>query len=106
MTILKVEISSLLIRIFPFKYVTCMNLKWLHIFTFSSLQSTLKPKCGRLVGFNSGNYHGVKAVVKGQRCAVAMWYTLNEKYKEVAHSVAANLLAKMKDKQAPAKEEL
>lgn len=49
------------------------------------LQASVKPKCGRLVGFSSGgeNPHGVKAVTRGQRCAVALWFTLNPLYREL-----------------------
>ena len=69
-----------------------------------SLLQTLRPKCGRLVGFDAGNYHGVKAVLKGQRCAIAMWYTLDHRYREQAHITARNTidkLAKMKKKPKP-----
>ncbi|KAM4694798.1 prolyl 3-hydroxylase 2 [Discoglossus pictus] len=50
-----------------------------------TVTASIKPKCGRLVGFSSGgeNPHGVKAVTKGQRCAVALWFTLDPKYKEL-----------------------
>lgn len=49
------------------------------------LQASVKPKCGRMVGFSSGgeNPHGVKAVTSGQRCAVALWFTLNPLYREL-----------------------
>lgn len=50
-----------------------------------TVTASIKPKCGRLVGFSSGgeNPHGVKAVTKGQRCAVALWFTLDPMYREV-----------------------
>lgn len=50
-----------------------------------SLQASIKPKCGRMVSFSSGgeNPHGVKAVTKGQRCAVALWFTLDPLYREL-----------------------
>jgi hypothetical protein len=36
--------------------------------------------------------HGVKAVVKGQRCALAMWYTMDLSHKELARlSIGGNL---------------
>ncbi|XP_038053135.1 prolyl 3-hydroxylase 2-like [Patiria miniata] len=52
-----------------------------HNFTF---QSHLKPKCGRLVGFSAGeeNLHGVKAVLSGRRCALALWFTEDPRYQE------------------------
>lgn len=51
----------------------------------------MKPKCGRMVGFSSGgeNPHGVKAVTSGQRCAVALWFTLDPLFREL---VKTNLI--------------
>ncbi|XP_072264341.1 prolyl 3-hydroxylase 2 isoform X2 [Pyxicephalus adspersus] len=50
-----------------------------------TVTASVKPECGRLVGFSSGgeNPHGVKAVTKGQRCAVALWFTLDPMYREL-----------------------
>uniref|UniRef100_A0A8B9PWC8 procollagen-proline 3-dioxygenase n=1 Tax=Apteryx owenii TaxID=8824 RepID=A0A8B9PWC8_APTOW len=44
----------------------------------------VQPQCGRAVGFSSGseNPHGVKAVTKGQRCAIALWFTLDPRHSE------------------------
>ena len=64
-----------------------------------SLQSTVRPTCGRLVAFNAGNYHGVQPVLSGQRCAVAMWFTLDPQYKEAAHGIAQNMLKDVKAKE-------
>lgn len=49
------------------------------------LQASVKPKCGRMVGFSSGgeNPHGVKAVTSGQRCAVALWFTMDPLFREL-----------------------
>lgn len=52
----------------------------------------MKPKCGRLVGFNAADLHGVKAVLKGQRCCLAMWYTQDPNFKELAHNQAQKVL--------------
>ncbi|MGH0119749.1 UNVERIFIED_CONTAM: hypothetical protein FKN15_025628 [Acipenser sinensis] len=43
-------------------------------------QAEVSPRCGRLLGFTSGsdNPHGVRAVTRGQRCALALWFTLQE----------------------------
>lgn len=49
-----------------------------------SEQVSLQPHCGRLVAFNAGEYHGVKAVKVGQRCAIAMWYTHDPNFVEVS----------------------
>ncbi|XP_056132877.1 prolyl 3-hydroxylase 2 [Lampris incognitus] len=50
-----------------------------------TVTASVKPKCGRMVGFSSGgeNPHGVKAVTGGQRCAVALWFTLNPLFREL-----------------------
>uniref|UniRef100_M4AVC4 procollagen-proline 3-dioxygenase n=1 Tax=Xiphophorus maculatus TaxID=8083 RepID=M4AVC4_XIPMA len=50
-----------------------------------TVTASIKPKCGRLVGFSSGgeNPHGVKAVTSGQRCALALWFTLDPLYREL-----------------------
>ncbi|XP_041124366.1 prolyl 3-hydroxylase 3 [Polyodon spathula] len=54
-------------------------------FFFSDLDgktvtAEVSPRCGRLLGFTSGsdNPHGVRAVTRGQRCALALWFTLQE----------------------------
>ncbi|XP_041038887.1 prolyl 3-hydroxylase 2 [Carcharodon carcharias] len=50
-----------------------------------TITAAVKPQCGRMVGFSSGeeNPHGVKAVTKGQRCAVALWFTLDPLFREL-----------------------
>ncbi|KAM7387872.1 hypothetical protein PAMP_024083 [Pampus punctatissimus] len=50
-----------------------------------TVTASVKPKCGRMVGFSSGgeNPHGVKAVTSGQRCAVALWFTLDPLFREL-----------------------
>ncbi|XP_008328020.1 prolyl 3-hydroxylase 2 isoform X2 [Cynoglossus semilaevis] len=50
-----------------------------------TVTASVKPRCGRLVGFSSGgeNPHGVKAITSGQRCAVALWFTLDPLYREL-----------------------
>ena len=52
------------------------------------------PKCGRMVGFSAGkeNMHGVTAVTKGKRCAVALWFTQDPNYEETAHLQAQTIL--------------
>lgn len=59
-----------------------------------NIQVLVKPKCGRLVGFSAGkeNMHGVKAVTKGLRCAVALWLTLDPNHSEAAFDEAEQLL--------------
>ncbi|XP_069775217.1 prolyl 3-hydroxylase 1 [Narcine bancroftii] len=60
------------------------------------ITATVKPKCGRVVGFSSGaeNPHGVQAVTKGQRCGVALWFTLDPRQKE-RERIEADDLVKM-----------
>ncbi|CAG5131116.1 unnamed protein product, partial [Candidula unifasciata] len=64
-----------------------------------SEQVSLRPKCGRLVGFHAGEFHGVKAVKSGHRCALALWFTLDPGYKELAHIQARNILKQLEDEQ-------
>uniref|UniRef100_A0A8C4UX64 procollagen-proline 3-dioxygenase n=1 Tax=Falco tinnunculus TaxID=100819 RepID=A0A8C4UX64_FALTI len=56
----------------------------------------VQPQCGRALGFSSGleNPHGVKAVTKGQRCAIALWFTLDPRHSE-RERVQADDLVKM-----------
>ncbi|XP_059807790.1 prolyl 3-hydroxylase 1 [Hypanus sabinus] len=60
------------------------------------ITATVQPKCGRVVGFSSGeeNPHGVQAVTKGQRCGVALWFTLDPRQKE-RERIEADELVKM-----------
>ncbi|ESN92435.1 hypothetical protein HELRODRAFT_181486 [Helobdella robusta] len=58
----------------------------------SCLKSTMKPQCGRVVTFNAGIYHGVKPVLSGQRCALAIWFTLEKRFAEKSHEVAEKAL--------------
>uniref|UniRef100_A0A8C7ZCG0 procollagen-proline 3-dioxygenase n=1 Tax=Oryzias sinensis TaxID=183150 RepID=A0A8C7ZCG0_9TELE len=49
-----------------------------------TVTAEVRPQCGRVVGFGAGkeNPHGVRAITKGQRCAVALWFTLNPSHEE------------------------
>lgn len=54
------------------------------------LQAEVRPRCGRVVGFGAGreNPHGVRAVTGGQRCAVALWFTLDPAHEEKVRTIA------------------
>lgn len=60
-----------------------------------TVTASIKPKCGRMISFSSGgeNPHGVKAVTKGQRCAVALWFTLDPLYRELERIKADEVIA-------------
>uniref|UniRef100_A0A4W3H7E5 Prolyl 4-hydroxylase alpha subunit Fe(2+) 2OG dioxygenase domain-containing protein n=1 Tax=Callorhinchus milii TaxID=7868 RepID=A0A4W3H7E5_CALMI len=60
-------------------------------------QASVKPRCGRMVSFSSGgeNPHGVRAVTKGQRCAVALWFTLDPVFREVERVQADEVVQQM-----------
>ncbi|MEJ1283299.1 hypothetical protein NN561_014268 [Cricetulus griseus] len=60
-----------------------------------TVTASIKPKCGRMISFSSGgeNPHGVKAVTRGQRCAVALWFTLDPLYREVERIQADEVIA-------------
>ena len=54
----------------------------------------MRPRCGRAVGFDAGDYHGVQAVTSGRRCALAAWYTLDPIDQEMSHAQARTILNK------------
>ncbi|XP_051931067.1 prolyl 3-hydroxylase 1 [Hippocampus zosterae] len=56
--------------------------------------AVVRPQCGRVVGFGAGkeNPHGVRAVTKGQRCAVALWFTLDPAHEEKERIQAQSML--------------
>nr|XP_033813408.1 prolyl 3-hydroxylase 2 isoform X3 [Geotrypetes seraphini] len=60
-----------------------------------TITATVKPKCGRMVSFSSGgeNPHGVRAVTGGQRCAVALWFTLDPLNRELERLQADEVMA-------------
>ncbi|XP_028302569.1 prolyl 3-hydroxylase 1 [Gouania willdenowi] len=59
-----------------------------------TVTAEVRPRCGRVLGFGSGkeNPHGVKAVTQGQRCAVALWFTLDPLHQEKERIQAEDLL--------------
>uniref|UniRef100_A0A672HHY7 procollagen-proline 3-dioxygenase n=1 Tax=Salarias fasciatus TaxID=181472 RepID=A0A672HHY7_SALFA len=50
-----------------------------------TVTAQVKPGCGRVVGFSSGpvNPHGVTAVTRGRRCALALWFTKEKLYRDM-----------------------
>ncbi|XP_071505938.1 prolyl 3-hydroxylase 1-like [Diadema antillarum] len=64
-------------------------------------QSVVTPHCGRLVGFSAGseNLHGVKGVIRGRRCALAMWFTLDPRFRELEFFKAADKLNTLYEEQ-------
>ncbi|XP_009997249.1 PREDICTED: prolyl 3-hydroxylase 3 [Chaetura pelagica] len=59
-----------------------------------TVTAEVHPKCGRLVAFSSGkeNPHGVWAVSRGRRCAVALWYTHSPEHAEQDRVKAEELM--------------
>ncbi|KAM4741936.1 prolyl 3-hydroxylase 1 [Anableps anableps] len=59
-----------------------------------TVTAEVHPRCGRVVGFGAGkeNPHGVRAVTKGQRCAVALWFTLDPTHEEKERIQAQDML--------------
>ncbi|XP_039621846.1 prolyl 3-hydroxylase 2 [Polypterus senegalus] len=66
-----------------------------------TVTASVKPTCGRMVSFSSGgeNPHGVKAVTKGQRCAVALWFTLDPLFRELERLQADEVIDSLQSKQ-------
>ncbi|XP_038131914.1 prolyl 3-hydroxylase 1 [Cyprinodon tularosa] len=59
-----------------------------------TVTAEVQPRCGRVVGFGAGkeNPHGVRAITKGQRCAMALWFTLDPTHEEKERIQAQQLL--------------
>lgn len=59
-----------------------------------TVTAEVRPQCGRVVGFGAGkeNPHGVRAVTRGQRCAVALWFTLDPAHEEKERIQAQDML--------------
>uniref|UniRef100_A0A1A7YAL0 procollagen-proline 3-dioxygenase n=1 Tax=Iconisemion striatum TaxID=60296 RepID=A0A1A7YAL0_9TELE len=59
-----------------------------------TVTAEVHPRCGRVVGFGAGkeNPHGVRAVTRGQRCAVALWFTFNPSHEEKERVHAQDML--------------
>ncbi|XP_023556699.1 prolyl 3-hydroxylase 2 [Octodon degus] len=72
-----------------------------------TVTASIKPKCGRMISFSSGgeNPHGVRAVTRGQRCAVALWFTLDPLYRELERIKADEVIAIL-DREQQGKREL
>ncbi|XP_023651368.2 prolyl 3-hydroxylase 3 isoform X1 [Paramormyrops kingsleyae] len=60
-----------------------------------TVSTTVRPACGRLVGFSSGpvNPHGVTAVTAGQRCSLALWFTKEKLHRDMEREEAEALWA-------------
>uniref|UniRef100_A0A8C4PY12 procollagen-proline 3-dioxygenase n=1 Tax=Eptatretus burgeri TaxID=7764 RepID=A0A8C4PY12_EPTBU len=84
----------------------------------TTVTAEVRPKCGRLVAFSSGeeNPHGVRAVTHGRRCAVALWFTFDVTSKEKERIQAdalirqlfseADELGQLRDPLVPIRDEL
>lgn len=61
------------------------------------IQSVVEPKCGRGVAFTADdkNLHGVTGVIKGKRCALALWFTHDESQIEVERILAKAVLQRV-----------
>ncbi|KAJ6658276.1 hypothetical protein lerEdw1_020548, partial [Lerista edwardsae] len=66
-----------------------------------TVTAQVRPKCGRLVAFSSGgeNPHGVWAVTRGRRCAIALWYTLSPEHAEQERTQAEELVRQKETEQ-------
>ncbi|KMQ88258.1 prolyl 3-hydroxylase 2-like protein [Lasius niger] len=62
------------------------------------VQGIVRPRCGRMVAFSAGgeNLHGVRGVRNSRRCAVALWFTLDEKYLEYERVMANTMLTRVR----------
>ncbi|KAJ3639489.1 hypothetical protein Zmor_002848 [Zophobas morio] len=62
------------------------------------VQGVVKPKCGRMVAFSSGfeNLHGVRAVTKGSRYGIGVWFTHDSEHAEIERNMAHQVLLTQK----------
>ncbi|KAL1446781.1 hypothetical protein MTO96_028727 [Rhipicephalus appendiculatus] len=58
----------------------------------TSVRSIVRPKCGRMVSFNSRNPHGVLPVFSGRRCAVLVWMTHTKERQEAIRVEVESIL--------------
>lgn len=63
-----------------------------------TIQSTIKPSCGRLVAFSASekNLHGVRGVLRGTRCALGMWFTLGRENFEIERQLAIAIVRRVR----------
>ncbi|KAM9673594.1 prolyl 3-hydroxylase 3 [Trichechus inunguis] len=73
-----------------------------------TVTARVRPRCGRLVAFSSGgeNPHGVWAVTRGRRCALALWHTWAPEHREQEWAEAKELLQEPKETEKEEEEEM
>ncbi|KAK1341448.1 hypothetical protein QTO34_017854, partial [Cnephaeus nilssonii] len=66
-----------------------------------TVRAQVRPRCGRLVAFSSGgeNPHGVWAVTRGRRCALALWHTWAPEHREQEWTEAKELLQELEEEE-------
>lgn len=66
--------------------------------TIRESDSLVFPRCGRMVAFSAGkeNLHGVRSVLRGTRCALALWFTQDEEYTEYEGILARAILERVR----------
>ncbi|XP_054005345.1 prolyl 3-hydroxylase 1-like isoform X1 [Hylaeus anthracinus] len=66
--------------------------------TKRELDNLVFPRCGRMVAFSAGeeNLHGVRSVLRGKRCALALWFTQNETHMEYERILAQAILKRVR----------
>ncbi|XP_013366771.1 PREDICTED: prolyl 3-hydroxylase 3 [Chinchilla lanigera] len=72
-----------------------------------TVTAQVRPRCGRLVAFSSGveNPHGVWAVTRGRRCALALWHTWAPEHQEQEWAEAKELLREPEQEEEEEEEE-
>ncbi|XP_037701718.1 prolyl 3-hydroxylase 3 isoform X2 [Choloepus didactylus] len=73
-----------------------------------TVTAQVRPRCGRLVAFSSGgeNPHGVWAVTRGRRCALALWHTWAPEHREEEWTEANELLQEPEETEEEEEEEM
>lgn len=70
------------------------------------IQSSIKPTCGRFIGFTAGqeNLHGVRGVRSGRRCALALWFTLDQGQAEWGRYLTEKIVPYLRSGEQPTEE--
>ncbi|XP_007935315.1 prolyl 3-hydroxylase 3 [Orycteropus afer afer] len=73
-----------------------------------TVTAQVRPRCGRLVAFSSGgeNPHGVWAVTRGRRCALALWHTWAPEHRDQEWAEAKELLQEPEETEEEKEEEM
>lgn len=64
-----------------------------------AMDKIVSPRCGRMVAFSADeeNLHGVRGILRGRRCALALWFTQDGNYLEYERILASAILQRVRE---------